>query len=126
MNASSQTQAAGLIARLTLGAVMIAHGLLKFLVFTLPGTAAFFSSVGFPGWAAYIVAPLEVIAGIAMVVGFIPVGPRPQRSPWSRALRWFTQAMAGSLPTQMAAGNTRRCSSCSARWSRFWAMEPLH
>jgi putative oxidoreductase len=70
MNASNQKHTAALFARLTLGSVMIAHGLLKFLVFTLPGTAAFFSSVGFPGWAAYIVAPLEVIAGIAMIVGF--------------------------------------------------------
>jgi putative oxidoreductase len=70
MNASNQTHAAALIARLTLGSVMVAHGLLKFLVFTLPGTAAFFSSVGFPSWAAYIVAPLEVIAGLAMLVGF--------------------------------------------------------
>jgi putative oxidoreductase len=70
MNASNQIHAAALIARLTLGSVMIAHGLLKFLVFTLPGTAAFFSSVGFPGWAAYIVAPLEVIAGVAMLIGF--------------------------------------------------------
>jgi putative oxidoreductase len=70
MNASHQTHAAALIARFTLGTVMIAHGLLKFFVFTLPGTAAFFSSVGFPGWAAYIVAPLEVIAGVAMLIGF--------------------------------------------------------
>ncbi len=70
MHASSPTNAASLIARLTLGAVMIAHGLLKFLVFTLPGTAAFFASVGFPSWAAYIVAPLEMIAGVALVLGF--------------------------------------------------------
>jgi putative oxidoreductase len=70
MNASNQIHAAALIARLTLGSVMIAHGLLKFLVFTLPGTAEFFSSVGFPSWAAYVVAPLEVIAGVAMVIGF--------------------------------------------------------
>jgi putative oxidoreductase len=70
INASAQNHHAALRARLTLGTVMVAHGLLKFIVFTLPGTSAFFSSVGFPGWAAYIVAPLEVIAGLALIIGF--------------------------------------------------------
>ena len=70
MNDSTRLNLATLLARLTLGSVLLAHGLLKFLVFTLPGTAAFFASVGFPGWTAYVVAPLEVIAGIAMLVGF--------------------------------------------------------
>lgn len=56
--------------RLTLGAMFLAHGLLKVLVFTLPGTASFFESVGFPGFLAYIVAPAEVIAGAALLLGF--------------------------------------------------------
>ena len=60
---------AALLLRLTLGAVLVAHGLLKFLVFTLPGTAQFFAAAGFPGWTAYVVAPLEVAAGIAMLLG---------------------------------------------------------
>jgi putative oxidoreductase len=60
---------AALIARFALGSVLIAHGLLKFLVFSLPGTAGFFESVGFPGWAAYIVAPLEVATGAMIVCG---------------------------------------------------------
>ena len=57
------------VLRIALGTMFLAHGLLKVLVFTLPGTAAFFESVGFPGFAAYIVAPAEVLAGIALVVG---------------------------------------------------------
>ena len=56
--------------RIALGVMFLAHGLLKVLVFTLPGTAAFFQSVGFPGFTAYIVAPAEVLAGIALLVGF--------------------------------------------------------
>ncbi len=70
MNAHTRLQSATLLARLALGGVLLAHGLLKVLVFTLPGTAGFFASVGFPGWTAYIVAPLEVIAGAAMIAGF--------------------------------------------------------
>ncbi len=58
------------VLRIALGTMFLAHGLLKVLVFTLPGTAAFFESVGFPGFTAYIVAPAEVLAGIALVVGF--------------------------------------------------------
>lgn len=56
--------------RLTLGTMFLAHGLLKVLVFTLPGTAGFFASVGFPGFLAYIVAPAEIIAGAALLLGF--------------------------------------------------------
>lgn len=56
--------------RVALGAMFLAHGLLKVLVFTLPGTAGFFASVGFPGFLAYIVAPAEILAGVALLVGF--------------------------------------------------------
>ena len=56
--------------RLALAAMFLAHGLLKVLVFTLPGTAGFFESVGFPGFLAYIVAPAEIIAGAALLIGF--------------------------------------------------------
>ena len=39
--------------RVTLGTAAIAHGLLKVFVFTLPGTVAFFESLGLPGFLAY-------------------------------------------------------------------------
>jgi putative oxidoreductase len=59
-----------LLLRVALGAVLIAHGLLKVLVFTLPGTADFFVSVGFPGWLAYPVTVAELAGGVALIVGF--------------------------------------------------------
>ena len=43
---------AAFILRISLGLMFIAHGLLKVVVFTLPGTVGFFESVGFPGWTA--------------------------------------------------------------------------
>lgn len=61
---------ATLLLRASLGTMFLAHGLMKFVDFTLPGTAAFFESVGFPGWTAYIVSPAEVLAGVALIVGF--------------------------------------------------------
>jgi putative oxidoreductase len=58
------------LVRGSLGAILIAHSLLKIFVFTLAGTSGFFESVGFPGWAAYVVAPLELIAGGLLIAGF--------------------------------------------------------
>jgi putative oxidoreductase len=55
--------------RISLGAMWIAHALLKLMVFTLPGTARFFESVGFPGMLAYPVFAAELIGGLALVFG---------------------------------------------------------
>ena len=63
------TPYAALLLRLSLGAMFIAHGLLKLLVFTLPGTAKFFESVGFPGFLAYVVVAIELAAGALLVLG---------------------------------------------------------
>ena len=67
---AATTDIAALLARATLGVMFVAHGLMKFVTFTLPGTYAFFESVGFPGWTAYVVSPAEVLAGVALIAGF--------------------------------------------------------
>jgi putative oxidoreductase len=58
-----------LLLRVSLGAMWIAHALLKLFVFTLPGTAQFFSMVGFPGWSAYPVFAAELIGGVMILLG---------------------------------------------------------
>jgi len=60
---------AALILRTSLGLMFIAHGLLKVMVFTLPGTVQFFDAMGFPGWMAYVVTFAEIAGGIALVAG---------------------------------------------------------
>ncbi|MEO8309732.1 MAG: DoxX family protein [Caldimonas sp.] len=55
--------------RVSLGVMWIAHALLKLFVFTLPGTAQFFVSVGFPGFLAYPVFAAELLGGLALVFG---------------------------------------------------------
>jgi len=55
--------------RISLGVVWIAHALLKLFVFTLPGTAQFFTSIGIPGILAYPVFAVELLGGIALVLG---------------------------------------------------------
>jgi putative oxidoreductase len=55
--------------RLSLGTMWIAHALLKLFVFTLPGTAAYFNSIGLPGFLAYPVFAAELLGGAALVLG---------------------------------------------------------
>jgi putative oxidoreductase len=61
---------AALLLRLGLGAMFIAHSLwLKLFVFTLPGTAQFFGSIGLPPALAYLVFAAEAIGGVALILG---------------------------------------------------------
>ena len=69
MNASSSQQLGIALLRVSLGVMWVAHAMLKLLVFTLPGTAQFFDSVGFPGFLAYPVFAIEVLGGTALVLG---------------------------------------------------------
>lgn len=66
---NNNTDYAALILRVGLGTMFVAHGLLKLLVFTLPGTAGFFEQVGFPGWTAYIVTFAEIGGGLLLIAG---------------------------------------------------------
>jgi putative oxidoreductase len=63
---------AALVLRMALAIMFLAHGLTKVFVFTLPGTAQFFASVGFPGWMAYPVAGAEVFGGLFLLLGLYP------------------------------------------------------
>ncbi len=60
---------AALILRVSLGALFLAHGLLKIFVFTVPGTVGFFESVGFPGFLAYATIAGEIVGGLALIAG---------------------------------------------------------
>ena len=55
--------------RVSLGIMWIAHALLKLFVFTLPGTAQFFASIGYPGFLAYPVFAVELLGGLALLLG---------------------------------------------------------
>jgi putative oxidoreductase len=70
-NASAPQGAAlgAALLRVALGVMWIAHALLKVFVFTLPGTAKFFESVGLPGFMAWPVFGAELIGGLMLVLG---------------------------------------------------------
>lgn len=60
---------AALLLRVGLGALFLAHGLMKVFVFTIPGTVAFFEQIGYPGFFAYLVILAEVGGGLLLVLG---------------------------------------------------------
>ncbi|WP_041967431.1 DoxX family protein [Mesobacillus selenatarsenatis] len=61
-------EAAATILRIVLGATFLIHGAAKFQG-GIENTVGFFESLGFPGFSAYIVALVELIGGLAMVLG---------------------------------------------------------
>ena len=68
-NTTGNVAYAGLVLRISLGAMWISRALLKIMVFTLPGAAKFFESVGIPGVLVYPVVTAELLGGIAITTG---------------------------------------------------------
>jgi len=101
------------ITRIALGLVLIAHSVwLKAVVFTLPGTAQYFASIGLPAALAYVVFAAEALAGVALVLGFhsrlaaLAVLPMLLGASWAHwANGWlFTNAGGGwEYPALLAA-----------------------
>lgn len=61
---------ATLVLRVALGLMFLAHSVyLKLFVFTLPGTAQFFTGLGLPGGFAYAVFAVEAAGGALLVLG---------------------------------------------------------
>jgi putative oxidoreductase len=60
---------AALVLRVALGVMFIAHALLKYYVFTVPGTVKFFESIGLPGPLAYVTISAELIGGTLILAG---------------------------------------------------------
>ena len=58
-----------LLLRMALGALFLAHGLLKLLVFKPAGTAASFRSLGLPGFVGYLTMAAEIGGGTLLILG---------------------------------------------------------
>ena len=69
MNPNRLNDFAATLLRVALGVLYLAHVAQKVFVFTLPGTAQFFASIGLPGWLAYLTTFVE-LAGVALLAGF--------------------------------------------------------
>jgi putative oxidoreductase len=70
--------------RISLGIVYLVHSLyLKVVVFTIPGTVAFFESIGLPGFTAYLTIFVEAFGGAMLLLG------------WNTRLAAFTNTGGG-------------------------------
>lgn len=74
MNAAIDSRTApyaAVLLRISLGIMFLAHSVyLKLVVFTLPGTAQYFGSLGLPPESAYLVFAAETAGGLALILGY--------------------------------------------------------
>ncbi|WP_447927681.1 MULTISPECIES: DoxX family protein [unclassified Vreelandella] len=101
--------------RVSLGVMALAHGLLKLLVFTLPGTVGYFESLGLPGFLAYLTIAGEIGGGLALILGIYT--------------RWVSLAMIPLLlgAASVHLGNGWMFSNEGGGWEFpiFWAVALL-
>jgi putative oxidoreductase len=63
-------RAGATLLRVALGIMFIAHSVvLKYVTYTLAGTAEYFVSIGLPAFLAYVVFALEAVGGVLLVLG---------------------------------------------------------
>jgi putative oxidoreductase len=65
---SKSVEAGLLIVRMVLGITFLVHGVLKFQD-GISNIAGWFESIDLPGFAAYGIASIELVGGIAMILG---------------------------------------------------------
>jgi len=69
MTETARIDLAARLLRTGVGVMFIAHALLKYFVFTLPGTAQFFTSLGLPGALGYVTFAAELVGGVMLLAG---------------------------------------------------------
>ena len=79
----AQADLAAFLLRVSMGVLFFAHAWLKIVIFTPAGTAAYFGSLGLPPALAYVVIAMELLGGIALILGL-----------WSR---WVSLALVPIL-----------------------------
>ena len=105
--------------RVSLGVMYLAHGIvLKFAAFGLSGTAGYFTSIGLPGWRAYVTFTAKTIGGAMLALGIRARWVVLALTPallcaiiWARSSGRMAP-MAGCSPPRRRLGNIRSTSSC--------------
>jgi putative oxidoreductase len=69
MSSPRRIDLAAAVLRTGVGVMFVAHAALKYFVFTLPGTARFFESLGLPGALGYATFAAELVGGLLLVAG---------------------------------------------------------
>jgi putative oxidoreductase len=65
----SRAELGAFVLRIALGSMFVSHALLKYFVFTLPGTAQFFGSLGLPPFLGYVTFFAELVGGVLLLLG---------------------------------------------------------
>ncbi|MFB9222189.1 DoxX family protein [Paracoccus cavernae] len=66
---TNSSDLAALILRVSTGGLFLIHGLTKLFVFTPAGTAGYFQSLGLPGALGYLTMTVEILGGLALILG---------------------------------------------------------
>lgn len=93
--------------RVSLGAMFVAHALLKYVVLTMPGFAGFLAQTGFPSALAWPIFLAELLGGLAIVAASMAAWSRSRSCPSSWGLFWCIGRMAGCSRPLTAAGSIR-------------------
>lgn len=104
---------AALILRVSLGVLLLAHGLLlKVFTFGVAGTVGFFESIGYPGFFAYLVIAGEILGGLALILGL-----------WTRPVALLLLPILAGATLQHS-GNGWLFSSPNGGWEfpAFWTV----
>ncbi len=122
MTPQTHTDYAAAALRISTGVLFLAHGWMKVSAFTIPGTVAFFESLGLPGVLAYFTIFAELAGGIALILGLgtrlvsialIPVLPG---APWAHSGFGWSFSNEGrrlGIPAVLGRGARRRRGSRS-------------
>jgi len=63
---------AALLLRVVTGVLFLTHDAVKIFIFTPAGTAGFFASIGLSPALAYVTMALELVGGVALILGLWP------------------------------------------------------
>ena len=108
MPSNRNVVAATTLLRLTLGVMFIAHALLKYYVFTLPGTAQFFGSLGLPPALGYVTFFAELVGGVLILLGVYTRYVVLALVPILIGATWAHAGNGWLFNARTAAGSTRR------------------
>ena len=108
MTRETNTNIGATLTRLSLGTVLLSHGILKIAVFTIPGTVAYFASLGLPPIAAYLTIFAEIAGGSAILLGLYTRLAALLSIPLLLGAVWALLQMAGCSMRRAAAGNSLR------------------
>jgi putative oxidoreductase len=105
MNQEKRVAYAIALLRISLGVMFLAHSVvLKYVTYTLAGTAGYFESIGLPAALAYLVFCMEAVGGAMLILG---IGTR-----WAAAA--LLPILAGALWAH--AGNGWVFSAANGGW----------